>query len=81
MLGWMKIYNFKGAKAGMKVDNKVYSIAQLSICDSLVNWMQASYLPKGGLGDVKRVLSEKQGLYNNNDAAMPQNGILTVVLF
>jgi hypothetical protein len=56
MLGWMKVYNFKGAKAAMKVDDKVYSIAQLSICDSLVNWMQASYIPRGGLGDVKKML-------------------------
>jgi hypothetical protein len=73
VLGWMKVYNFKGAKAGMKVDDKVYSIAQLSICDSLVNWMQASYTPKGGLGNIKRVVSEKLGLYNQKDAAMPQS--------
>lgn len=73
VLGWMKVYHFKGAKAAIKVDDKSYSVGQLSICDSLVNWMQASYLPKGGLGDVKRVVSEKQGLYNKNDAAMPQS--------
>ena len=72
VLGWMKLYNFKGAKAGLKVDEKTYSVAQLSICDSLVNWMQASYIPKGGLGDVKRVVAEKLGLYNKNDAALPQ---------
>ena len=73
VLGWMKVYNYKGAKASMKMDDKNYSIAQLSVCDSLVNWMQASYIPKGGLGDVKRVVAEKQGLYNKNDAAMPQS--------
>ena len=72
VLGWMKIYNFKGAKAPLKVDDKTYSIAQLSICDSLVNWMQASYTPKGGLGDVKKMASEKLGLYNKNTAALPQ---------
>jgi hypothetical protein len=72
MLGWMKVYNFKGAKAAMKVDDKVYSIAQLSICDSLVNWMQASYIPRGGLGDVKKMLSAKLGPYNQNTAALPQ---------
>ncbi len=69
----MKVYNFKGAKAGMKVDNKIYSIAQLSVCDSFANWMQASYMPKGGLGDVKRTVSQKLGLYNQNDAALPQS--------
>lgn len=71
-LGWMKIYHFKGAKAGLKVDDKTYSIAQLSICDSFVNWIQASYIPKGGLGDVKKMASEKLGLYNKNTAALPQ---------
>ena len=73
VLGWMKVYHFKGAKTGMKVDDKVYSVQQLSICDSLANWMQASYIPKGGLGDVKKVLSEKLGLYNKNNAALPQS--------
>ena len=73
VLGWMKIYNYKGVKAALKVDDRNYSIAQLSVCDSLVNWMQASYIPKGGLGDIKRVVSQKMGLYNKNDAAMPQS--------
>ncbi len=72
-LGWIKIYHFKGAKAGMKVDAKTYSIAQLSICDSFVNWMQASYIPKGGLGGIKKMVSQKLGLYNQNDAALPQS--------
>ena len=71
VLGWMKVYNFKGAKAALKVDDKVYSAAQLSICDSLANWIQASYTPKGGLGDVKRAVSDKLGLYNKADAALP----------
>jgi hypothetical protein len=73
MLGWMKVYHFKGAKEPMKVDHRLYSVAQLSICDSFTNWIQASYIPKGGLGDVKRVASEKIGLYNKNTAALPQS--------
>ena len=73
VLGWMKVYHFKGAKEPMKVDNKMYSAAQLSICDSLTNWIQASYVPKGGLGDVKKIVSEKIGLYNKNTAALPQS--------
>lgn len=71
-IGWMKVYNFKGAKAGMKVDDKVYSANQLSLCDSFANWMQASYIPKGGLGDVKKAASEKLGLYNQHTIAKPQ---------
>lgn len=73
VIGWMKVYNFKGVKESKKVDNKLYSAAQLSVCDSFANWMQASYLPKGGLGDVKKAVSEKLGLYNQYIAARPQS--------
>ena len=30
VIGWMKVYNFKGVKVGMKVDDKVYSANQIS---------------------------------------------------
>ncbi len=73
VLGWMKVYKFKGVKEGMKVDNKVYSANQISICDSFLNWMQASYMPKGGLGDAKKSVSEKLGLYNQHTAGKPQS--------
>ncbi len=73
VLGWMKVYNFKGVKVGMKVDNKVYSANQISICDSFLNWMQASYMPKGGLGDAKKSVTEKLGLYNQHTAGKPQS--------
>jgi hypothetical protein len=72
-IGWMKVYHFKGVKEPLKVDAKIYSAAQLSIGDSLANWIQASYIPKGGLGDVRKSVSEKLGLYNQNDAARPQS--------
>ncbi|MDO9274391.1 MAG: hypothetical protein Q7T92_02445 [Lutibacter sp.] len=73
VIGWMKVYHFKGVKEAKKVDDKLYSAAQLSICDSLANWIQASYIPKGGLGDVKKAVSEKLGLYNQYTAALPQS--------
>ena len=73
IIGWMKVYHFKGVKESKKFDNKLYSAAQLSLCDSFANWMQASYLPKGGLGDVKKAVSEKLGLYNQYTAARPQS--------
>ena len=73
VIGWMKVYHFKGVKQPLKVDDKLYSAAQLSICDSFVNWIQASYIPKGGLGDVKKALSEKLNLYNQHTAALPQS--------
>jgi hypothetical protein len=71
VLGWMKVYNFTGTKKPLQVDAKLYSVNQLSICDTLANWMQASYLPKGGLGDVRRTVLEKLGQYNQNKAALP----------
>jgi hypothetical protein len=73
IIGWMKIYNFKGVKEGISQDGKFYSAAQLSLCDSFANWIQASYIPKGGLGDVKKVISEKIGLYNKHQAGLPQS--------
>lgn len=83
VIGWMKIYHFKGASQAMKVDAKMYSAAQLSVCDSFANWMQASYIPKGGLGDVKKRITGKLGPYNQNDAALPQSygAIATTYLF
>lgn len=83
VIGWMKIYHFKGINQPMKVDGKYYSAAQLSICDSFANWIQASYIPKGGLGDVRRTVSEKLGPYNQNDAALPQSygAMATTYLF
>ncbi len=72
-IGWMKIYGFKGVKQGAKVDNKVYSANQLSLCDSFANWIQASYIPMGGLGHVKKAVSDKLGLYNQYTAGKPQS--------
>lgn len=73
VIGWVKIYNYKGATATRKVEDKQYSIAQLSICDSFGNWMQASYTPKGGLGDIKRKITGTIGPYNKHDASLPQS--------
>lgn len=72
VLGWMKVYNFTGIRPPITVDAKHYSAAQLAIGDSFVNWIQASYVPKGALGDVVRTVSTKLGLYNQDDAALPQ---------
>ncbi len=71
LIGWKKVYHFKGAKEPRQVGSNHYSIAQLSICDSFANWMQASYVPMGALGDLTKTISGKIGLYNQNDAALP----------
>lgn len=72
VLGWMKVYNFSAPRKPLKVDDKLYSPAQLAFADAFANWIQASYLPKGGLGDVRILVSEKLGQYTATDAARPQ---------
>jgi hypothetical protein len=72
VFGWYKVYHFKGAMDSKKMDNRIYSTAQLSICDSLVNWIQASYIPKSGIGDVKKVVFPKQSVYSPQNIGLPQ---------
>ena len=71
-LGWYKVYKFKGASEVKKIDNRVYSIAQQSIADSLANWMQASYLPKAGIGDIKKNLFPTTNIYSPWNETLPQ---------
>ena len=53
-MGWIKVYNFPPATEPLKVDTRVYSAAQRTVAVDLANWMQASYNPIGGLGEVVR---------------------------
>lgn len=53
-MGWIKIYNFTGTSEPLKVDTRVYSGVQRTVAVDLANWMQATYSPIGGLGDVVR---------------------------
>ena len=71
VLGWIKVYDYPPATAPITVDTRVYSPAQLSIARLFANWMQASYLPKGALGDVLQLRNAKLSPYNQNTAAHP----------
>lgn len=73
VLGWIKVYNWKGATKPIKIDHRNYSITQLSICDTFANWMQRSYTPKGCLADVRKAVSEKLTAYNQDTKSMPQS--------
>jgi hypothetical protein len=73
VLGWIKIYDYKGATLPITVDQRVYSPAQLSIAQLFANWMQASYLPTGALGDVVQIRNDKLNPYNQNTASKPQS--------
>lgn len=53
-IGWLKVYNFPPATTPLKVDDRVYSAAQRTVAVDLANWMQATFNPVGGLGDVVR---------------------------
>jgi hypothetical protein len=70
-MGWMKVHAFKGTSEPAKVDHRVYSPAQRTIAMELANWMQASYSPIGGLGDVGIGYNERLSPYNQNTAAAP----------
>lgn len=73
-LGWMKIYKYKGASKPAQVDEKKYSIAQLSIIDSFANWIQASYTPKGSLGDIIKYVTPKKNDYKERyNEAVPHS--------
>jgi hypothetical protein len=71
VLGWMKVYDYKGATTPITLDHRVYSPAQLSVAQLFANWMQASYLPKGALGDVFQIRNPKLSPYNQNTASLP----------
>ena len=73
VFGWMKIYDFTGATAPLTVDHRVYSPAQLTVANTLANWIQQSYVPVGGLGDVARFVSEKLTATNQNTRSLPQS--------
>ena len=58
-IGWLKVYAFKAESEPLKVDTRVYTAAQRTIAVDLANWMQASYSPIGGLGDVVRTFPRR----------------------
>jgi hypothetical protein len=72
-IGWMKIVTFPSPPKPLTIDARTYSPAQLETGRMLINWMQSSYVPIGGLGDIVVAVSERLGLYNQNTAALPQS--------
>jgi hypothetical protein len=73
VFGWMKVYDFKAATEPLTVDHRVYSTAQLSIANNFANWIQQSYVPVGGLGDVIRSVGEKLNNSNQATKSLPQS--------
>lgn len=71
-IGWMEVYSTAKPVAAATVDHRHYSSAQLAVAQQLRAWMQATYVPKAGLGNAVLTVSEKLGPYNQNTAALPQ---------
>ncbi len=73
VLGWIRTHTVPGARKPLQVDDKLYSSEQLAFGDAFATWMQASYVPKGGLGEIRLVVSEKLNQYSTSDAGRPQS--------
>lgn len=53
VIGWKTLYNFKGKQyKPLAIDGQTFSPYQQSIRDSFIAWMQRSYVPIGGFGDI-----------------------------
>jgi len=79
--GWYKVYHYTGAKQSKKMDDRVFSIAQLSLCDSFANWIQASYIPKAGIGDVRARVFPKANPYSPYNLSWPQGYGVTAYIW
>lgn len=72
-IGWKKVYNYGADKKGFQFDGKNYSPSQMSIANTILNWMQASYMPIGLLGDAKRSVLQKSTVYSPWIKALPHS--------
>lgn len=53
VIGWKTIYNFKGKQyKPLVVDGQTFSPYQQSIRDTFISWMQRTWKPIGGFGDI-----------------------------
>jgi hypothetical protein len=49
------------------------STAQLTVANNLMNWIQQSYVPGGGLGDVLKWVSPKMSPYHQDTKSLPSS--------
>jgi hypothetical protein len=70
-IGWKTIFTTDTSSKPTVYDHRVISAKQSRTAGMFRQWMQASYTPKGGLGDIKKRANEKLGLYNQYTKAMP----------
>lgn len=69
VIGWKKIYSFKGKQyKPLVVEGQTFSPYQQSVRDSFITWMQHSYVPIGGFGDI----FQKDFTSRQNKGPVPQ---------
>lgn len=56
-VGWKKKIVFNTPPTTMKVDDRNYSVKQVGDAQTMLTWMQATFSPKGMLGDSKWYLN------------------------
>jgi hypothetical protein len=71
VFGWVKVYNLGSATKPLTIDHRVYSPAQMTVANQLMNWIQQSYVPVGGLGDVLQWASPRMSPYNQYTMSLP----------
>jgi hypothetical protein len=70
-LGWIKMLKPGEPAKAFSYDHRTFSEKQMALCNTLGVWMQASYIPKGALGDIVRTGNDKLNQYNEHTRSMP----------
>lgn len=71
IIGWRVMFSTDSTTKATIYDNRVISVKQSRTAGMFRQWMQQTYTPKGGLGDIRKRANDKIGLYNAYAKAMP----------
>lgn len=63
-LGWIRNIKASDPAKPARYDHRQFSAKQLASCNLFISWIQASYFPRGGLGEGRRIANEKLSPYN-----------------
>lgn len=63
-LGWIRLVKPTDPVKLTRYDNRTFTTTQLSTCNLFISWIQASYMPKGGLGEGRKYGNDKLNPYN-----------------
>jgi hypothetical protein len=78
VIGWKTVYSFKNKTyKPLTIDGQTFSPYQQSLRDTFIAWMQRSYIPIGGFGDIyQRDFTSRQ-----NKFPMPQSIGMTAGIY